>query len=708
MLLVRWNFWIVAASVLIATLASYVALDLARRVKDAQDDGTALAWKTGGSVAMGTGIWSMHFVGMLAFKLPIELAYDYWTTLLSWVAAVTVSGVALSIAARPRLALSHLILGAALMGAGISAMHYIGMAALQLSPGIVWNYWLVAASVLIAVSASAAALLILFWLRRQVTGHALSWQLTAASVMGLAIAGMHYTGMAAANFDPSSVCLALGELGGAHLVQIVAIGTAVLLTLTLLTSALDVHLRAQSKVLAESLQTATEELQRIARTDTLTGLPNRLVFEDRLQHAAARAQRQGNEFAVLVVNLDGFKPINDSFGHVVGDRLLREVATRLHQLCRSCDTVARVGGDEFLVLLEGDTITPVQTLLVADRIIEAVSEPCDLLERELQLSCSVGIAMYPTHANPDRLVSCADAAMHTAKRAGGATAVLYQEHMDVHTREQMDLLRDLRVALDAGQLLLHYQPKITADGLRITGAEALLRWEHPQRGMISPGVFIPLAERFGLIVALGGWVIDEVCRQISAWRDQGLRMKVALNLSMHQLLQDSLIERIEQALAQHGVDAALLTFEITESVAMDDVQVTLRAFERLRALGVQLSIDDFGTGYSSLSYLRQMPAQQLKIDRSFVSDLESSADARAIVDAVVRLGHALGLKIVAEGVETQGQCDILIGLGCDELQGFLFARPMPAAMLSRWATSRDRPLEFTNSVYSSDALSELP
>ncbi|HET6789595.1 MAG TPA: EAL domain-containing protein, partial [Aquabacterium sp.] len=268
------------------------------------------------------------------------------------------------------------------------------------------------------------------------------------------------------------------------------------------------------------------------------------------------------------------------------------------------------------------------------------------------------------------------------KAAGGGVQCFYEAGMTTSNTEELDLQRDLRQAIDRHELMLFYQPKRHARSGQCSGAEALLRWKHGTRGMISPGVFIPLAERFGLISALGAWVITEACRQIRAWQDEGIELQVAVNLSVHQLRQPDLADRIRDTIEQHGIEARLLIFEITESVAMDNVQASLKVFERLAAIGVQLSIDDFGTGYSSLSYLSKLPASQLKIDRSFVMELEDSAHAQAIVEAVVRLAHALRLKVVAEGVETETQHQALLALGCDELQGFLFARPMPPEELS--------------------------
>jgi diguanylate cyclase (GGDEF)-like protein len=708
-----YNLFVVAASFAIAMLASYVTLDLARRVRTAQRR-VGLAWWAAGSIVMGTGIWSMHFLGMQAFKLPIEIGFSGGATLLSWLAAVAASGVALELASRENFGNTQLALGALVMGAGISGMHYIGMAAMDMNPGIVWDYRVVVLSVLIAVLASASALLIFKLLRRVRPGQRVGYQLAASFVMAVAICGMHYTGMAAARFAVGAVCLSAGELGGPGMTAMVLIATGMLLVSTLFTSILDARLQNTAQQLTQSLresnarlQAANDELQKRAFADALTGLPNRLLFEDRLIHALLRLDRTNHlrvedRLAVLFVDLDGFKPINDSFGHAAGDVILRSAADRLRQEARESDTVARVGGDEFLILLE-DVTDVAACVSMANRVLESLSRPFEVSGKKVQIACSIGIVVHPDHGDRTKLVANADAAMYAAKRAGGGCYALFEPHMGSDASEQLELLNDLRQALDRGELALHYQPKIDGTRGQISGVEALLRWNHPKHGMVPPMVFITLAERFGLIGRLGAWVINEACRQTAEWGRSGLRMRVAINLSVHQLRESGLAERIEHALQFHGLDASQLLCEITESVAMEDIKATQRTFDGLARIGVFLSIDDFGTGYSSLNYLRQLPAQQLKIDRSFVNDLEDSEDARAVVSAVVSLAHALGLRVVAEGVETSGQRDILLAMDCDELQGFFFARPMPADSLFAWSQGEkpDGAVDFTPSVIGS-------
>ena len=451
--------------------------------------------------------------------------------------------------------------------------------------------------------------------------------------------------------------------------------------MVLLAAVLLLALREAPRRLAEAAQRAASDGPAL---DGLTQLPTRVYFEQQLASAAAACDKTHGRLAVLFVDLDGFKPVNDTFGHTNGDRLLAQVGERLRALARSHGVVARVGGDEFVVLMRGAS-TQAAVAAAATQLIETLGRPYAIEDRDVAISCSVGIVFYPDSGGASKLLARADAAMAAAKRAGGSCHCFYSPEMDADAHEQFDLLRDLRVALERKEMELFFQPKIDALSGKVTAAEALLRWKHPTRGLVPPSTFIPIAERFGLIGTLGSWVIEDACRQARVWRDKGLRMRVAINLSAQQMRQEDIVQRIESALERHHIHPSLLTCEITESVAMEDTQATQETFRRLGEAGIHLSIDDFGTGYSSLSYLRKLPAEELKIDRSFVMDVEHSADARAVVDAVVKLAHALGLRVVAEGVENIRQQQILGEIGCDELQGYLFAKPMSARALLLWA-----------------------
>ncbi|MBK4987309.1 putative bifunctional diguanylate cyclase/phosphodiesterase [Pseudomonas sp. S36] len=677
MLTASYSSSLVLISLCVAILASYTALDLTGRIATAKGRAAAL-WMAGGALAMGTGVWSMHFVGMLALSLPVDLGYDLPLTALSLLIAVLSSGFALWLVSQPRLPWLQLAFGALIMGGGIASMHYTGMAALRMLPGIDYDPSLFMASLLIAVVASAAALWIAFRLRRQ-TPYVRQVRGLAAVVMGLAIVGMHYTGMAAASFPVGSYCGALpGGLQGDGLVYLVLIPTLAVLAVALLTSVLDARLEVRTAELARSLTLANQELTQLALHDTLTALPNRSLLADRIEQAIAKVAEQGGCFALMFIDLDGFKPVNDAFGHHIGDLLLKAVAARLRGHLHSQDTLARIGGDEFVLLVELQT--PADAMDVAVKQVNLVSRPFQVADHELQLSASLGIVLYPGNGlDQHELLRNADAAMYHAKSAGKNGYSFFDVSMNSNARQQLQLLQDLRHALERRQLRLHYQPKFDARACQPIGAEALLRWEHPQHGLLLPDRFIGLAEKTGLILPIGEWVLNEACRQMRQWLNEGhVGWRIAVNLSAIQFCHAGLVDSVASALASNYLPANCLTLEVTETTAMHDADVSLAVLRRLSEMGVDLSIDDFGTGYSSLLYLKRLPANELKIDRGFVRELEQDSEDAAIVSAIVALGQALGLRIVAEGVETGGQQAFLTRLGCDSLQGYLLGQPVPA------------------------------
>lgn len=668
---------LVMISVLIAVLASYTALDLAGRVASAK--GRAVhCWIAGGAIAMGIGIWSMHFIGMLAFVLPFKLGYDIPLTLCSLLIAMVSSGFALWLVNQPQMPVLQWGLGALFMGLGISAMHYTGMAALRMQPGIDYDPGLFGLSLIVAVSASGAALWIAFRLRHGVPRVHLV-RAGAAVIMGLAIVGMHYTGMAAAGFAEGSFCGALGYgLSADGLDKLVLVTSLAVLSIALAVSVLDARLEARTTVLANSLIEANLELRHLALHDNLTGLPNRILLTDRIEQAMKNINERGGCFALMFMDLDGFKPVNDAFGHHIGDLLLREVASRLRGNLHRQDTLARIGGDEFVLLIELEG--PEDAMNVAARQVNLITQPFEIGDRLLQISMSIGISLYPGNGRTQHeLLVNADAAMYHTKSAGKNGYSFFDVSMNSNARNQLQLSQDLRAALRHRHFCLYYQPKFDAVSGMPTGAEALLRWNHPEQGLLSPATFIGLAEKTGLIIQIGEWVLDEACRQMREWFDEGYtQWRIAVNLSALQFCHAGLVKTVADTLARHQLPANCLTLEITETTAMHDADASLAVLKRLSAMGVDLSIDDFGTGYSSLMYLKRLPANEIKIDRGFVRDLEHDSDDAAIVSAIVAVGQALNLRIVAEGVETAVQQNFLTRLGCDALQGFLLGHPLPA------------------------------
>jgi len=673
---------LVLLSYLVAAVASYVALDMAGRIS-ASRGATARSWLACGAGAMGTGIWSMHFIGMLAFRLPIPQGYDLAWTLYSLGIAIAGSAYALWLVSRQQLTLKGVAVGAVILGGAIATMHYVGMAAMQMRPGIDYHPGWFAASIAIAIAAAGAALWISFILREDGGRRTHRIRVAAAAVMGLAVIGMHYTGMAAARFPVGSICGAAieGGLSPQWLATLVGVGTFSILALLLVVSVLDRRLEERTAMLNASLRQANEELSYLALHDNLTKLPNRLLLQDRLEHAVEKAIRQGTRFAVLFIDLDGFKLINDVYGHQVGDRLLLHVANNLKATLRGEDTLARMGGDELVALTEIRELSDAITL--AERLLEAVAAPMSFDPVDIGVGCSIGIALCGDHGyDPRELLANADAAMYTAKEQGGNTYCVFHASMNQDMQEELTLLQHLRRALQLRQFELYYQPKYHAADGELQGVEALLRWRHPELGLVMPDRFIALAERTGMIIEIGRWVLDEACRQMQAWRRAGTRVPgIAVNLSAAQFQSPDLFALVRDTLAWHGLEPEALTLEITESTAMRDPEASQSILKRLSDLGVHISIDDFGTGYSSLLYLKRLPAAELKIDRAFVSDMTLDGEDRELVGAIITLAHSFDLRVIAEGVEQGAQRHLLTDLGCDALQGNHLGRAVPAKQL---------------------------
>jgi diguanylate cyclase (GGDEF)-like protein len=412
----------------------------------------------------------------------------------------------------------------------------------------------------------------------------------------------------------------------------------------------------------------------------MTGLPNRGLFRERLIQALARADKVEQPLAVLFLDLDRFSRINDTMGHDLGDRLLTRIVERLVAVTRSADTLARVGGDEFAVILDKQA-SAATSVILARRLLNAIARPYDIDGHEMHLGASVGISFYPDDArDADQLIRNADRAMYHAIHEAPNGYRFFSSAMNVEMQARNTLERDLRLAIGRDEFVVHYQPQLELSTGVVIGLEALVRWEHPSRGLVLPGEFISLAEETGLIVPLGALVLRRVCEQIRTWSDDGLDLvPVAVNLSAVQLHRDSLVDDIQAVVEECGIEPRWLELELTESSVMTDAKAAERTLQALDAFGIKLAIDDFGTGYSSLSYLKRFPVTKLKIDQSFVSSLadETSNDA-AIARAIITLGHSLGMHVVSEGVETEGQLAYLRRQGCDSIQGFLFSRPVPA------------------------------
>jgi len=781
----------IVLSFLIAWFAAFVAIQLAGRVRSATARRTAL-WAWAGGAAFGLGIWSMHFTGMMAFRLPQPMMFDVRLTALSVVPAVLASVLALYVAGTRRRNFGQVLLAAGFMAMGICGMHYIGMAAIPFSPPATYSTFWVMASVVVAFTVSLVALHLLArfsWIGNEPR---FGVQLSAAALMALGVCGTHYTGMAALEIAPNAYCLtATGAVPGEHLSLVIAAIALLYLAAITIGSQRDLHVSEQrfralvdgapgamiivdadgrislANVEAERLlgyargelvgrpvevlvpdrllprcpaersrflqvqrrthlgggenelhclrrdgvevpvelglspitvqgrnlvvasvidlterKQAEDRIARLAYFDALTGLPNRSKFQLRLEQVLA--QRDPDGFGLIFCDLDGFKEINDSLGHSAGDRVLAQIAHRLREGVGERGEVFRFGGDEFIILLPSGS--PTRDAGIAEELIRRVAVPLWMEGEQLGVTLSLGSVRHPEHGRDhDQLLKRADIAMYQAKGAGKNVHLRFLPDMEASVTRRFAMLNELRNAQELGQLVLLYQPVIELRNRRIIGAEALVYWDHPRHGRITPSTFIPVAEEHGLIEQLGEWVLEEAVRQSAAWRARGMApMKMAVNVSSAQFRDaNRLRNAVDRVLRRHGYPADGLELEITERQIMTDPASSIATMTALSDLGVAMALDDFGTGYSSLSHLREFPLRKLKIDRAFTDQIDRDTAGLAIVRAVVELGRNLGMQVVAEGVEREAQVAPLLAAECAQVQGFLFGAPMPASEFER-------------------------
>jgi diguanylate cyclase (GGDEF)-like protein len=668
-----YNLLLICFSLFVATLASYTVLEIAERISSQETARYRRMWLAGGALVFGVGIWSTHFTGMLAFQLPINVGYNAFFTGISLLLCIGLSFYLLHRSTQRRLRWSRMLADGVALGGGMAVVHWLGLHSMQILPAVRYTPWLEILSVLATMAVAVLNIWIIYTLNARKSDH--FWRrVIFAGVLGLGIFFMHCLNMAAANFSPDSVSSTYASIDRDNLMSAVVLGTLFVLIAALIFSGAQ-----KTKLLRKIVGRTNDKLLHFATHDVLTGLPNRALLAERIQHAIHVSKRSGLSFAVLFMDLDGFKGINDSLGHSVGDGLLVAVGQRIRACIRSEDMVSRIGGDEFVAVM-GNLASPEVVENLAENILSVLRQDFRVDEATLRVTSSIGIAVYPNSGDTvDALMKNADAAMYEAKQNGRNTYRFFEPAMHASAMRHLTVRHALQLAVEHNQLSLHFQPKFEGHQRTLTGVEALLRWDHPELGSMSPTEFIPIAERSGQIIPIGDWVLREVCAQIVRWDAAGMPpVKVALNLSPLQMRPD-LIDSVTAIVTQAGIAPQRLMFEITETAAMKNVEKSARIITDLQELGYDIAIDDFGAGYSSLAYLQQFHCRQIKIDKFFTSRLDQGGDSGlAIVSAIIALAHALNMEVVAEGVETEAQLAALQKLNCDQVQGFLLARPAAA------------------------------
>lgn len=674
MLHVSWDPVLIGISFVVAFIASFIALDSAGKVAISSRRKSTF-WRLSGGATLGMGIWSMHFIGMLAMKMSMPINYHFSLTAFSFLIALISATLAINIAISGQtLSTRRLIVATSLLSTGVVTMHYVGMVAIVEHVAIRWQFSLILLSVVIAIIASGIGLWLAFHLRQN-TRRALINRLIAALVMALAIASMHYTGMGAATFTHFGHTAHDG-LSTLELSIWVCAVTLVILGIMLVISMVDSQLRTSR--LADNLHQLNCQLEHQVHFDALTGLANRTQIDVCLQTCLRHSKLYQQHFALVFIDLDRFKIVNDTWGHHIGDQLLISSTQRIYSCLDDTMTLARLGGDEFILLVPNSNREAISVLMT--RIASAVKEPFTLFGHTIRVSLSAGSSLYPEHGSTlHELKVKADTAMYHVKQAGRNGWAIYTPEMEAIADTPPTFLQELSQALERNQFELWYQPKYTAGDHSLTGFEALLRWHHPERGILLPAEFLPALEETSLIIPVGTWVLQQACGQLYQWKSQGhTEWTLAVNLSPAQFEQPDIVDIVCNALAQYQLSPAHLTLELTESTALKNLKSSVEVLNAFADLGITVSIDDFGTGYSNILMLKSLPARELKIDRIFVKDISENDKNTKIVSTIIDIAHSMNMRVVAEGIETQEQETLLTQMGCGVLQGFLYAKPLPA------------------------------
>ena len=681
----HYDIWLILLSLLASSFAMYITFGFIDHLYRINPSYRGVLFGMY-SIAVGTGLWAIHFINLLIFH--VNQAFRIFSTDMfgAWVVALIIGFTMCYVASKKVIVLGKLMLGSLIIGTGSYAMFYLAINGLNEINNISRSVALITfepLSLLMAIAIAFIAAMITLattsWMKDYVGDNKVLIKVIFSVITGITILAVH------AIFNTSIIVHtqlmpSVATTDKTMLAIVITLGLVCLFLLAFVVALYYEKFGVSAFQISMIDRKSNADTASTGYKDPLTHLPNRRAFQRELETAVKRSTRANNTVALAYIDLDHFKPINDNYGHHVGDAVLLLVAQRLNAAVRICDTVARIGGDEFAALIENIS-TDEDIIPIVERIVLTIKEPFLVDNQQLDISCSVGIAVYPRDGDMDKLMICADAAMYKAKENGKNQFKFFDSEIESASDQMLEMQRDLRLAIENNEFSLVFQPKLNCKTHSPVGAEALIRWNHPSKGVILPTKFIPAAERFGLINQINDWVVEEGCRAIHRASEDGINLHVSINLARQQFRNPNLVEEILALRKRYKIPAGNLMFEIKETTAIRNEEQFKQLLRQFKAADIKVALDDFGSHQFSLSYLQHLNIDEIKLDKIFVAQINENKASHALVDAVIRLAHALGLNVVAEGVETAAQRDALLDLNCNHMQGYFFSRPLSEGKL---------------------------
>lgn len=702
-----YDIWLIPLSLSASAFAMYVTFGFVEKLYRTASQHRAILFNVY-SIVIGTGLWAIHFINLLIFHGNQAFAVFSLAIFASWLVALSIGYTVCATSSKKVMTFNRLTFSGLVIGLGSYLMFYFSLSGLNETNNL-WNLStnisFYPISLLIALSTALGAgvlsLVTLSWIKNYIGENKLLIKIIFSVITGIAILAIHATFNTSVHVQSqiveSQILLADKTLSEV----LISLGLICLFLLAFVVALYYDKFNASTLKYRLNTQNSTDSANSGFK-DPLTQLPNRRAFKRELETAIKRSERASSTIALAYIDLDHFKPINDSYGHHVGDAVLMLVAQRLNAAVRVCDSVARIGGDEFVALIE-EIKSDEDIIPIVERIVNSIKEPFLVSGQRIDISCSVGIAVYPRDGDMERLMISADAAMYKAKENGKNQFKFFDSEIESASDKMLEMHRDLQSAVKNNEFSLEFQPKVNCKNQSLEGAEALIRWNHPTKGVILPITFIPAAERFGLINQINDWVVEEGCRAIRRAKDDGVDLKLSINLARQQFRNPNLVDKILQLRKRYKIPAANLMFEIKETTAIKNENQFKHLLLQFKAAEIKVALDDFGSQQFSLSYLQHLNIDEIKLDKVFIGQINENKASRALVDAVIRLAHALDLNVVAEGVETEAQREALADLGCNQMQGYLISKPISERKLLNLFKQLNVIGQFWVSDYQSEA-----